>query len=207
MKIVELILDDNQLANGIEAISIVHDPAIESNFVALNQHKVQFTTIDQEKRILLGPALVPNKPIFRNQELDGQKMEFYVYFSKATIERASQMYLQKGFQNNATLEHQLKLSGCSVVETWIKEDMVHDKSAKYGMTDPVGTWMVAMKVNNDAIWDDYVKTGKVRGFSIEGYFADKATPMEQMSSQKTEPTAEQIVNELKSILTEYISKN
>ena len=207
MKIVELILDDTELANGIEAISIVHDPAIESNFVALNQHKVQFTTIDQEKRILLGPALVPNKPIFRNQELNGEKMEFYVYFSKSTIERASQMYLQKGFQNNATLEHQLKLSGCVVVESWIKEDMVHDKSAKYGMNDPIGTWMIAMKVNNDSIWDDYVKTGKVLGFSIEGYFADKATPMEQMSAQKPEPTAEQIVNELKSILTEYISKN
>ena len=73
MKIVELILDEQQLATGIEAISIVESPAIESNFIALNSHKLEFKTMDSEKRVLLGPALIPNKPIYRHQELNGKE--------------------------------------------------------------------------------------------------------------------------------------
>jgi len=100
VRIVELILDDDQMAEGISAISIVESPAIESNFIALKNHAVQFATVDTDKRILMGPALIPNKPIYRNQ--DGE--EFYVYFSKATIEKASQLYLKNGNQSKATLE-------------------------------------------------------------------------------------------------------
>ena len=198
MKIVELILNEEEMASGVEAISIVEAPAIESNFVALNSQKIEFKTIDNEKRILLGPALIPNKPIYRNQELNGAVEEFYVYFSKATIEKAAQLYLMRGRQHNATLEHDGKLEGLTLVESWIKEDMTSDKSAKYGMNDPVGTWYVSMKVNNDEVWNDYVKTGKVKGFSIEGFFADKSTPL---SSHKT---TEQRLAEVRDILTEYL---
>jgi hypothetical protein len=190
MKIIELILDEEQIKNGIDAISIVESPAIESNFIALNSHKVEFKTADTEKRILLGPALIPNKPIYRNQ--DGE--EFYVYFSKSTIEQASQLYLKKGNQSNATLEHQLKINGVTLVESWIKVDMEKDKSAVYGMTDPVGTWMVALKVDSPEIWDEYVKSGKVKGFSIEGYFADKSTEMSKVSKEEV------ILSELKKLL-------
>ena len=83
------------------------------------------------------------------------------------------MYLMKGNQNNSTLEHQYSLNGLSLVESWIVEDTVHDKSRKYDMEVPVGTWMGTVKVNNEDVWNDYVKTGKVKGFSIEGYFVDK----------------------------------
>lgn len=209
MKIVELILDDQQLATGIDAVSLVEEPAIESNFVALKNHRVEFKTIDQEKRILMGPALIPNKPIYRNQVFNGEQMEFYVYFSKSTIVKASQLFLMKGAQNKATLEHQININGLSVVESWIKEDEIHDKSAIYGLTDPVGTWMIAMKVNNQEIWDDYVKTGKVKGFSIEGYFADKSIIKEEtlIEQKKAVRSPEIIVNELKSILMEYQKSN
>ena len=173
MRIVELILDDDQMAEGISAISIVESPAIESNFIALKNHAVQFATVDTDKRILMGPALIPNKPIYRNQ--DGE--EFYVYFSKATIEKASQLYLKNGNQSKATLEHEISINGLTLVESWLKIDEDHDKSAAYGLNDPVGTWYVAMKVDNAEIWDEYVKTGKVKGFSIEGFFADKSTVM------------------------------
>lgn len=197
MKIVELILDEQQMASGIDAISIVESPAIESNFIALKSNKVEFKTADNEKRILLGPALIPNKPIYRNQ--DGE--EFYVYFSKQTIEKASQLYLKKGNQGNATLEHDLKIKGVTLVESWIKVDMEKDKSAVYGMTDPVGTWMVALKVDSEEVWDDYVKTGKVRGFSIEGYFADKSTMMSRVTKE------EFIVEQLKKVLNEYAKES
>lgn len=197
MKIVELILDEQQMASGIDAISIVESPAIESNFIALKSNKVEFKTADTEKRILLGPALIPNKPIYRNQ--DGE--EFYVYFSKQTIEKASQLYLKKGNQGNATLEHELKIKGVTLVESWIKVDMEKDKSAVYGMTDPVGTWMVALKVDSEEVWDDYVKTGKVKGFSIEGYFADKSTMMSRVTKE------EFIVEQLKKVLKEYAKES
>ena len=194
MRIVELILDDDQMAEGISAISIVESPAIESNFIALKNHAVQFATVDTDKRILMGPALIPNKPIYRNQ--DGE--EFYVYFSKATIEKASQLYLKNGNQSKATLEHEISINGLTLVESWLKIDEDHDKSAAYGLNDPVGTWYVAMKVDNAEIWDEYVKTGKVKGFSIEGFFADKSTVMNRHESK---------LEQLKNLLNEYAKES
>ena len=169
MKIVELILDENEELNGIEAISIVENPAIEEDFVALKSDEIKLAEVSEEKRILMGALLIPNKPIYRRSGED----EYYIYFSKDTVLKASQMYLMKGNQNNSTLEHQYSLNGLSLVESWIVEDTVHDKSRKYDMEVPVGTWMGTVKVNNEDVWNDYVKTGKVKGFSIEGYFVDK----------------------------------
>jgi len=184
MKIIELILDEMQDMMGIQAISIVESPAIEENFVALKTQEVQFAKQDEEKRILLGAALIPNKPIYRRA---GEE-EFYVYFTKDTIRRASEMFFQNGNQNQSTLEHQAELKGLSVVESWIVEDEQKDKSRIYGLEMPVGTWMVSMKVNNDDIWTNYVKTGKVKGFSIEGYFVDKVNFASQEMTEEEAAT-------------------
>lgn len=169
MKIVELILDEMEELMGIQAISIVENPAIEENFVALKSQEVEFAKQDEEKRILLGAALIPNKPIYRQ---NGDE-EFYVYFTKETIRKASELFFQNSNQNESTLEHEVALNGLSVVESWLVEDDEKDKSRIYGLDVPVGTWMVSMKVNNDDIWNNYVKTKKVKGFSIEGFFVDK----------------------------------
>ena len=169
MKIVELILDEMEELMGIQAISIVENPAIEENFVALKSQEVEFAKQDEEKRILLGAALIPNKPIYRQ---NGEE-EFYVYFTKETIRKASELFFQNSNQNESTLEHDVELNGLSVVESWLVEDDEKDKSRIYGLDVPVGTWMVSMKVNNDDIWNNYVKTNKVKGFSIEGFFVDK----------------------------------
>jgi hypothetical protein len=169
MNIVELILDENDEMSGIEAISVVENPAIEEDFVFLKSEEVKLAEVDKERRILMGAALIPNKPIYRRNK----EQEFYIFFSKDTVVKASQLYLKNGRQGKATLEHQKDISGMTVVESWLIEDEVHDKSRKYGLNMPLGTWMVSMKVDNDEIWNDYVKTGKVKGFSIEGYFADK----------------------------------
>ena len=201
MRIVELILDDQQLASGIDAISIVEAPAIESNFIALKAHEIKFAQVDAEKRILMGPVLIPDKPIFRKQVMNGEMQEFYVYFSKNTVSRASQMFLMKGNQGKATLEHDMALQGICMVESWIKEDMEKDKSAIYGMTDPIGTWMGCLKVTNDEIWNDYVKTGRVKGFSIEGYFADKSMPLSKVE------TDDDKLAKVIDILTEFQKSN
>ena len=195
MKIVELILDEDQEESGIEAISIVESPAIESDFVALKNEEIKLAEISKEKRILLGALLIPNKPIYRN----GSEGDYYIFFSKDTISKASQMYLRNGYQNNSTLEHSKDLKGLTLVESWIVEDEVQDKSRKYGLNVPVGTWMGAVKVDNEEVWNEYVRTNKVKGFSIEGYFADK---MEAPKENVEEQLSEELLSKIKNILNE-----
>ena len=189
MRIVELIIDETEELSGVDAVSIVEFPAIESNFVSLNQ-QLQLAKVDDEKRILMGAALIPNKHIYRRNGND----EYYIFFSEETVRKASELFLINSNQNNATLEHQKELKDLSVVESWIVEDADMDKSKKYGLNAPVGTWIVSMKVNNDTIWNDFVKTGKVKGFSIEGYFADKL----EMSLQKEKEL--ELIEQIKTII-------
>ena len=200
MRIVELILDEDQEI-GIEAISVVENPAIEEDFIALKSQEFKLAEVDKEKRLLMGALLIPNKPIYRRNGED----EYYIYFSKDTVLKASQMYLMQGKQNNSTLEHQYEINGLSLVESWIVEDKVHDKSVKYGMDLPLGTWVGSVKVNNDEIWNEFVKTGRVKGFSIEGYFADKMErPKDQTIKDELaaieEAEAEYLLSEIRAII-------
>ena len=200
LKIIELILDEEQEI-GIEAISVVENPAIEEDFIALKSQEFKLAEVDKEKRILMGALLIPNKPIYRRNGED----EYYIYFSKDTVLKASQMYLMQGKQNNSTLEHQYQINGLSLVESWIVEDKVHDKSVKYGMDLPLGTWVGSVKVNNEQIWNEFVKKGVVRGFSIEGYFADKMErPKDQTIKDELaaieEAEAEYLLSEIRAII-------
>jgi phage head maturation protease len=192
-EIIELLIDDNKITSGINAVSVVESPAIEENFVALKKHEVELKEVDTEKRILMGAALIPNKQIYRKNK----DKEFYIYFSEDTVRKASELFLMRANQNNATLEHEKKmLEGMSVVESWIIEDEKLDKSVKYGFSLPKGTWMISMKVNNDEIWNK-VKAGEVKGFSIEGYFVDKY----EMSLQENEE--QEMIEKLKDLINKY----
>ena len=195
MRIVELILDEDQEI-GVEAISVVENPAIEEDFIALKSQEFKLAEVDKERRILMGALLIPNKPIYRKNGED----EYYIYFSKDTVSKASQMYLMQGNQNNATMEHQYALSGLSLVESWLVEDKVHDKSVKYGMDLPLGSWVGSVKVNNDKIWNEFVLTKKVKAFSIEGYFADRMErPKEEIKEDlsKEDIQVQQIIDIIK----------
>lgn len=189
MKIVELVIDEKDKLSGIDAVSVVESPAIEENFIALNKHVIELKEIDAEKKILMGAALIPDKQIFRRNKYE----EYYIFFSKDTVRKASELFLMNSNQNNATYEHDQKLKGLSVVESWIIEDSKTDKSRLYNFDLPVGTWMISMKVNNEDVWND-VKLGKVKGFSIEGYFADKL----EMSLQ--EQKEQELINKIVEIL-------
>ena len=138
MEIIELLLDEEDEVTGIEAVSIVEAPAIESDFVALKSQEIQLAKVDDEKKILMGAALIPNKPIYRKQ---GEK-EYYVYFSADTVRKASELFFQNGNQNNATLEHKMQVNNLTVVESWIVENKEKDKSSLYGLDVPEGTWMI-----------------------------------------------------------------
>ena len=199
MEIIELVIDENEELSGIEAISVVESPAIEEDFIALkNQEQIRLAEVSKEKRLLMGAALIPEKPIYRKSG----DHEFYIYFSKDTVAKASQMFLKAGNQGQATLEHtEEKLSGMTIVESWLIEDDVHDKSRKYGLDMPIGTWMVSMKVDNDDIWNNYVKENKIKGFSIEGYFADKLNrPQDKQQDKLTKE--DKLLNEIIDVLKE-----
>lgn len=190
MQVIELVIDEESDEIGVQAISVVNSPAVEVDFIALNK-QVMLKASDDEKRILTGVALIPSKQIYRYDEQMG---EYYIYFSKDTIEKASQLFLKESNQKNATYEHAYDFDGGIVVESWLVSDPDMDKAKYYGFNVPKGTWMISMKIENDKIWND-VKSEKVKGFSIEGFFADKL----QMNKFTKD---EMLVQKIKNIIDE-----
>ena len=209
MQLFEMLINEDDMFHGVNAISLVENPAIMSDWVALNgdTKTIKMAEVDSEKRILMGAALIPNKPIYRNQ--NGE--EFYIYFSEETVRKAAELFFKGHKQDNATLEHAQPLEGLHIFESWIVEDESHDKSRKYGLEAPVGSWVVSMKVNDDNIWQNYVKNDKVLGFSIEGQFANQLVDdMEQdLSSHKVDLSDAELaakINNVKNILINYINQ-
>ena len=190
-KITELVISDDNEELSIDAISLVTSPAIEVDFVFFgkDKHNLTFSKIDEEKRMLISPALIPNKQIFRyNPNTDS---EYYVYFSKDTVRKASELYLKYNNHHKATYQHQDRVAGVLTVESWIKEGD-QDKSKMYGYDLPNGTWFVKMKIENNDLWEK-IKAGELKGLSIEGYFVDK---MEKMSKTVTDEEIVEAYNEL-----------
>jgi O6-methylguanine-DNA--protein-cysteine methyltransferase len=195
-KIVELVIADDSQELAIDAISLVASPAIEQDFVYFNKAKnnLTFAKVDEEKRMLVSPALIPNKQIFRYDP--NTDSEYYVYFSPETVRKASELYLRHNNHHKATYEHQDRVSGVLTVESWIIEDPKTDKSTLYGYNLPKGTWMVKMKIDNNDLWSK-VKDGELRGLSIEGYFTNK---FETMNEKK--PTDHEILTALNELIKE-----
>jgi hypothetical protein len=141
-----------------------------------NMSKQYFKIDSEEKRIVLGPAMVPNQKIFRK---DNEGNPYYVYFSPETIRMIAEKYMKNQYTRNNDLMHDGKaVKDVYVIESWIKEDE-NDKSVKYGYGDlPIGTWMISMKVDKtpkgDEVWNQ-VKEGKLNGFSVSGFFSEEAT--------------------------------
>jgi hypothetical protein len=165
------------------------------------QRQIELKAIDEEKRILLGAVLIPNKPIYRKQ--DGK--EFNITFPEKTIQLTMENFFKKGYQNNSTLEHdeELKLQDVTFVESWIKESEI-DKSVHYGFNEPNGTWFASMKVNNEEVWNDFVKTGKVKGFSIDGFFDLEKINLKSEFNM-SEVKQESLVDSFKTALSEFFS--
>jgi hypothetical protein len=193
--IVELVIDEDSQELAIDAISLVSAPAIEQDFVFFGKEKnnLTFAKVDEDKRMLISPALIPDKQIFRHDPQTSS--DYYVYFSKDTVRRASELYLKNNNHHKATQEHSERVSGVLTVESWIIDDPKMDKSTLYGFSLPKGTWMVAMRISNDELWKE-IKSGNLKGLSIEGYFTDR---MEKMS--ETTPTDQEILEALNEIIT------
>ena len=147
------------------AISMVEQPAIESDFVALSEQKeekIQAFLESNERHMVYGAALIPDKDIYRN---NGEQ-EFYISFTKESIEKMSQDFMKEYRQNEVTLDHQEMANDITITESWLVEDPYKDKANALGINVPQGTWMIGMKVNQIDVWER-VKSGELKGFSVE----------------------------------------
>ena len=194
----ELVITDEE--DGLIANSLVAAPAIERDFVWLNT-EYQFAAISNEKMLVAGPMLIPNKKILRLKE-DGTK--YWVYFTPETIEKLSRKFMKQKLLSDVTLEHGNKTSGVYMVESWIVEHPTKDKSNLYGFTLPKGSWFAIYSVaDNPKVWER-VKAGEFNGFSIEALLDHKKSDL-KLSLDKnvddfTEEEAEVFLGQLKAII-------
>ena len=165
-----------------------NDPLLdEENF----NGETSFSVFNAEQRLIVGPAMIPDKMIIRRNEITGEI--YYVYFTSDTIKKLQQKFMQEKLLGQTNIEHGRKfLDNVDVVESWIVEDPMLDKQQVFGMNYPKGSWMISMKVNDDKTWEK-VKDGQLKGFSVQGYFLEKA---------KFGQVSNKILDEIKKILKE-----
>ena len=194
-KITELIISDENAELSIDCIRLVSAPAIEVDFVYMDKQRKNLTMskVDEFAREIISPALIPDKNIFRYDANTDE--EFYVYFSKSTVKKASEMYLRYNNHHKATYQHEERIGGILTTESWIIEDPENDKSNLYGYKLKKGTWMVKMKIENEEIWNK-IRDGELRGVSIEGFFVDKLAEM----TNQVKPTDEEVLTALNEII-------
>jgi len=183
---------------GVYGISLVENPAMEDEFIALSEQKkiVEFSAIDEKKKLLLGAVLIPNKKIYRN--IDGN--EFYITFTDETIGKLAHNFIKGGNQNNSSAEHEVQLSDVSFVESWQVEDEKIDKSALYGKKYSKGTWVAMAKVS-DEIYEQ-ATNGTFKGFSIDALLGLEQLTLnkQQMTEEVKKSVLEEIRDTFKSLL-------
>lgn len=189
---IELTIKDIE-KDGVFAISLVENPAIEENWVHLSSHQIELKVVDEEKRIVVGYALIPDKKIYRKV----QDKEFNIFFSADTVRQTAELYMKQLNLNNVTTEHENKIEGASVIESWITEDEKFDKVNMYGLKPILGGWAVMMKIYNDNEWEA-VKRGDYKGFSIEGRYDG----FEQLQSKQINNIEMDKVEQVKKIIAE-----
>lgn len=184
-KLFEMTIEDDMI-DGVFAISLVDAPAIETDYILLSKEKENKISIDiqleklidDKRHIVCGPALLPDIIIPRKG--------YDIKFSSETIRKISENFLINGNKDNVTIQHQVNVNRINLVESWIVEDETKDKATKLGYNVPVGTWMVSFKVNDPALWTEYIETGILKGFSIEGNFSQKEINLEESGVTHTE---------------------
>jgi FtsZ-binding cell division protein ZapB len=190
------------------AISLVEAPAIEETLVALEkQNEIKVQMANEEKHMVYSAVLVPDKPIYRRNE-DGE--EFYVEFTKESIEHMSQQFFKEYKQNEITLDHETTASDITVVESWLKSDLYKDKSVALGLNEnlPIGTWFAGMKVNQIDVWER-IKSGELRGFSVESLIRlEEFSKQDEIKNNDTMINVEEMSfwTKMKEVLAEAFSK-
>jgi hypothetical protein len=172
----------------VSAVALVDMPAIERNFFAFGK-ETQFAIASEDERVIVGPAMIPDLPIYRR---DGQG-EYYVIFDKQTIETIAHKFYAKGFQESANEMHDKAVEGVVFYQSWIADESKGIPKMKQFQDLPDGTWFLGAKVTNDDVWSK-VKSGEFKGFSVEGIF--------DMTPIQMKKTPEQIFFELEKLLAD-----
>lgn len=156
--------DDN---SGVELISLVDEPAINMKGMMFSTDNIYttFKEISEDKQIIVGPALIPNMRIYREDEKHGS---YYVYFTEQSIEKIVEKFNKFGSNRRINIDHSDKMVDAFIMEDWIVEDVDFDKSRMYGFDVPKGTYMIKVKIENKDFWESEVKGNGKFGFSVEG---------------------------------------
>jgi plastocyanin domain-containing protein len=193
----EIFIDESK-ESFVDAVALVDELAIESNFFAFSNEQKNLTfSVEDVKKELVGAAMIPDMHIFRKSE-SGEG--YNVYFSKDTIRQIAQVFFKKGFQANINLSHSDVPANSFIFQSYIVDDSMGISSPK-GLNLPDGSWVVGMKVTDDNTWNE-IKAGKLKGFSVEGLFQMMESEIEQKhSKEKTEENELlEILQKLNSIL-------
>ena len=190
MKIFDIVYKEGE-TEGIYALGMVYDPAMQDNFVALSQEEIKLS-IDEEKRMVFGAVLIPNKEILR---VDGEGNSFALRFSEDTIEQLGHDWIAKGSHVNFSEQHEKKIEGLAAVEMWTVKDPNNDTSNFYGKTYPKGTLVALSKVNNDDTWSK-IKSGEINGYSIEAILGLEEINLKQQLTM-TDEVKKSFLTELK----------
>lgn len=166
----------------VSVVSLVERPAIKKNFLAFDEsNPMRFEIQSAEKRIISGPLMLADTPIYRKDKTG----EYYVTFSKDTISKIAQMFFKKGYQSSVNLMHnpQEFVEGVTMFESWITDKQRGIEPMKGFEDSPEGSWFGSFKVDNDQVWDQ-VKSGDFKGFSVEGAFMMKRQSEAQKSKEQ-----------------------
>ena len=202
----ELVLKDEE--DSVFALSLVSEPAIMQDFIFFNaegKQVIKFATANEDKHLIVGPILIPDIKILRLKE-DGVT-PYYVTFTKETVEKIAQKYIKDNNANNITLEHMESVNNVSLVESWIVQSTIYDKSKAYGLTVKPGTWMGVFSLeNNKELWNDYVKTGLVKGISLEGLFTHELIKASKVKFDIFEKNIEELTEDEATIVLSKIKQ-
>lgn len=198
--VIEMLVDEMD-QTGVDIISFVENPAIEVDFLYFNDKKkdFKFKATSEDKRLVTGPAMLPNEKIIR---MDAEGEPYFVFFSEDTIRLCNELYFKQSKQNTSNVDHEEGVDNVTVIESWIIEDNTMDKALALGFEGlPKGTWMITYKVYNDELWDK-VKAGEVLGFSVEGMFGQKLIEMSEEKPNDKLKVIDNMLKEKKGIVEE-----
>lgn len=194
LPVYQIIVEDGD-DTGISLISLVEDPAIVMKGMAFNNKEVMSFKEVGDKQIIIGPALIPDMKIYREDEKYGQ---YYVTFTKETIAKMVEKFNKFGSNRKINIDHSNQMVDAFIIEDWVTEDLVYDKSRKYGIEVPIGTYMIMVKIEDTKFWLEEVKGNEKFGFSIEGLLGQQLVSLSKEASidDLTEEDLFQIFSEL-----------
>ena len=184
--------EDLESTQEVSAVALVDMPAIGENFFVFKDERLNFAVTNEDERVIVGPAMIPDSPIYR---VDPDGTEYYVVFDVPTINKIAQKFYAKGLQQSANEMHEPSrtIEGLTFYQSWIADEKKGIPKMKQFEDLPDGTWFMGAKVNNEDAWSK-VKSGEFKGFSVEGLF--------DMVPVKMRMTDEERLNQIKELLKE-----